>query len=290
MRFDPKSLHGERAAADGAWSTELRARGFPHGRLAEAANLEAPDTVERLAREYVTAGATFLTTNTFAANRFNAQRFGEKVDVAAVNRAGAEIARRAAGEEGVVVLGAIGPSGKILAVREAESEQVSESFAEQARWLADGGVEGFVLETFSELAEVVQAIQAVRGATDLPIIASLSFDSGPQRTKTMMGVDAAAAAVACEQAGADVVGSNCGVGVAQALPAVVALRAACGLPLWVKPNAGLPELENGRAVYRQTPEEFASFVPMLFEAGANVVGGCCGCGPEHVRRIAAQVR
>jgi 5-methyltetrahydrofolate--homocysteine methyltransferase len=103
----------------------------------------------------------------------------------------------------------------------------------------------------------------------------------------MMGVAAAEAVAALEQAGADMIGSNCGVGVAQALPAVVALRAACALPLWVKPNAGLPELEQGRAVYRQTPEEFASFVPTLFEAGANVVGGCCGSGPAHIRRVAA---
>jgi methionine synthase I (cobalamin-dependent) len=286
MRFDPKSLLNRRAVADGAWSTELRSRGVAHGRPAEAANVDQPDLVEQLARDYVDAGARFLTTNTFAANRFNAARFGN-ADVGDVNRKGAEIARRAAEGADVVVLGSIGPSGKILAVRESDSQRVSESFADQAAALVEGGVDGIILETFSELAEVVQAVQAVRRICKLPLIASLSFDSGPQRTKTMMGVAAAEAVAALEQAGADMIGSNCGVGVAQALPAVVALRAACALPLWVKPNAGLPELEQGRAVYRQTPEEFASFVPTLFEAGANVVGGCCGSGPAHIRRVAA---
>jgi 5-methyltetrahydrofolate--homocysteine methyltransferase len=117
----------------------------------------------------------------------------------------------------------------------------------------------------------------------------MSFDAGPQRTRTMMGAQAGECATALEDAGADIIGCNCGSGINHVLPAVVALRAATSLPLWVKPNAGLPELEDGRAVWKQTPEEFAGFVPQLLDAGANIIGGCCGSGPEHIRRVAKVV-
>jgi methionine synthase I (cobalamin-dependent) len=209
--------------------------------------------------------------------------------VAEINRRGAELAREAIGDRQAFVAGSIGPSGKILAIREATEEQLTPIFAAQAAALAAGGADAILLETFSELAEVLLALRAAKDATGLPVIASLSFDSGPQRTRTMMGAEAGECASALEDAGADVVGCNCGSGISNVLPAVVALRAATSLPLWVKPNAGLPELEDGRAVWKQTPEEFASFVPQILEAGANIVGGCCGSGPEHVRRVVAVV-
>ena len=134
------------------------------------------------------------------------------------------------------------------------------------------------------------ALRVVKDTAALPVIASMSFDSGPQRTRTMMGTPAEECAAALEDAGADVIGCNCGSGINHALPAVVALRAATALPLWVKPKAGLPELEDGRAVWKQTPEEFATYLPQILDAGANIVGGCCGSGPEHIQRVAALAR
>ena len=211
------------------------------------------------------------------------------MDVTELNRAGAELARRAAEGHEIVVVGSIGPSGKILAVREISEDKLSPVFAEQAQALAAGGVDAILLETFSELAEILIALKAAQGATGLPVIASMSFDSGPQRTRTMMGARAEDCAAALDDAGAAVVGCNCGGGIDKFLPAVVALRGATKLPLWVKPNAGLPELVDGRAVYRQTPEEFTAVVPTLMDAGANILGGCCGTGPEHIRRVAALV-
>jgi len=187
------------------------------------------------------------------------------------------------------VAGSIGPSGKILAVREVAEEQLATAFAEQATALADGGADVIVLETFSELAEILLALEAVGKATGLPVIASMSFDSGPQRTRTMMGAKAEDCASALEEAGADAVGCNCGAGVATILPTVVALRANTELPLWVKPNAGLPELEDGQVVYKQTPDEFGHHVPTLLDAGVNIIGGCCGTGPGHIKRVAALV-
>ncbi len=289
MPIDLTQYAGDVTVADGGWSTQLQARGVPAAAPAELANLTHPHLVTALAREYVAAGARFITTNTFAANAPAFARHGNDFDLAEINRRGAELAREAVGDSGALVAGSIGPSGKILAVGEARPETLREAFAAQAAALAEGGADLIVLETFSELAEILIALEAARTATGLPVIASMSFDSGPQRTRTMMGVKAEESAAALQENGAAAVGCNCGVGIATILPAVVALRAHTRLPLWVKPNAGLPELEQGRAVYKQTPEEFGKHVPTLLDAGANILGGCCGTGPEHIARVAALV-
>lgn len=288
-RFNPDALSGSVTVADGGWSTQLQLRGLAPQVMAESANMTHAELITTLARDYLAAGAAFITTNTFAANRFNLERRGVKHSVAEVNRRGAELARQAVADQPAFVAGSIGPSGKILAVRETTPDQLLAVFAEQARALADGGVDVILLETFSELAEILLAVRAVKDATALPIIASMSFDSGPQRTRTMMGALAGECAAALEDAGAEIIGTNCGAGIEHALPAVVALRAATTRPLWVKPNAGLPELEEGKTVWKQTAEEFASFVPQILDAGANIVGGCCGSGPAHIRRVAAVV-
>lgn len=278
-------LRGRVTVADGAWSTALLARGLPPGVAAETANLTHPGLVAALAQEYVAAGARFLSTNTFAANRFLLSRRAPGTDVVALNREGARLAREAAGP-GVTVAGCMGPSGAILAVREIDESELAEGLREQAEALAAGGVDVLLLETFSEPAEIALAIRVVLEATGLPVIASMSFDSGPQRTHTLMGASADRCAEVMEEAGAAVVGCNCGAGIAHVLPAVVALRAHTTRPLWVKPSAGPPDLVEGRTVYRQTAEEFAGHVPTLIEAGAEIIGGCCGTAPEHIRRVA----
>jgi methionine synthase I (cobalamin-dependent) len=275
--------------ADGGWSTQLQARGVPTDVPAELANLTHPHLVEALARDYVAAGARFITTNTFSANRYIFERRAPAHDLAQVNRRGAALARKVAAEAGALTAGSIGPSGKILAVGEVKESELTELFTAHAVALAEGGADVIVLETFSELAEVLLALEAVRKATGLPIIASMSFDSGPQRTRTMMGARAEDCASALEEAGADAVGCNCGGGIATFLPIVVALRANTSLPLWVKPNAGLPELVDGQVVYRQTPDEFGHYIPDLLEAGASIVGGCCGSSPDHIKRVSALV-
>lgn len=290
MKFDSEALKQGIWVADGGWSTQLQARGMPVNVMAETANITHPELVADLARAYLEAGAQFITTNTFGANAINMERRRVTAgDAREINRRGAELARAAVGAREALVVGSIGPSGKILAIRESTGEQLAPIFAEQAAALAAGGADAILLETFSELAEILLALRAVKEASGLPVIASMSFDSGPQRTRTMMGSEAGECATALEDAGADVVGCNCGCGIDSILPAVVALRAATSLPLWVKPNAGLPELEDGQAVWKQTPEEFAAHLPSILQTGANIVGGCCGSGPEHVRRIAALV-
>jgi len=307
MTLDVGALRNVVTVADGGISTQLQLRGLPGALMAETANVSHPQLVQDLARAYLDAGARFLTTNTFAANCFALERRKAAHSVADVNQRGAELIRaaiegwrptgkaasaaerRGAAIPPTLVAGSIGPSGKILAVREATEEQLAPAFAEQAKALAAGGADVIVLETFSELREIVLALQAVKQATGLPVIASMSFDSGPQRTRTMMGAKAEECGAALDEAGADIIGCNCGGGISTILPAVVALRAATKKPLWVKPNAGLPELEDGKPVWRQTPEEFAAFLPQILDAGANIVGGCCGSGPEHIRKISGLV-
>lgn len=290
MRFDPQSLRAAAHVADGAWFTELQARGLGPGvPVVELANLAYPLKVVELAYKYLEAGAEFLSTNTFSANRLVLRQRGITASVEEINSAAVRIAREVAGPRDVPVLGVLGPSGKILAVREVGEQELAEVFVEQARVLAAGGADALLLETFSEIAELVLAVKAVKEATGLPVIACMSFDSGPQYTRTIMGTPAGAAAEALEQVGADVIGCNCGAGIAWALPAVVALRAATARPVWCKPSAGLPDLEEGHAVYSFPVEDFVSDIGELLDAGANVVGGCCGAGPEHIRRVAALV-
>jgi 5-methyltetrahydrofolate--homocysteine methyltransferase len=289
MKLDLGQLEKRVMVCDGGWSTQLVKRGLPLEQMAESGNLSHPELVAQLAQEYADAGSEIVITNTFSANTFALERHGLADKLEEINRRGAEINQEAVGERAVVA-GSIGPSGKMLAVKEITPEHLSEAVVKQAQALADGGVDAIVLETFSELAEILTALKAVRSVSDVPVIASMSFDAGPQRTRTMMGARAEECAAALDDAGADVIGCNCGVGIEHVLPVVVALRGATKKPLWVKPNAGMPELVEGKSVWKQTPEEFAGYVPQLVEAGATIVGGCCGSGPEHLAKVSATVK
>lgn len=289
-QLDWEGLRTAVMVADGGWSTVLRAAGLPIGVAApEFMNRESPALVTALAERYLESGARLLTTNTFSANRIALARFKAADDAAELCRAGARIIRSAATQRGAVVAGCIGPTGKILAVDEISEADAARAFAEAAAALADGGSDLILLETFSELRELLVAVQAVRKAGNLPIIASLSFDSGPQRTRTLMGAEASQCAAALQDAGVAAIGSNCGAGPGAALPAVVALRAATRLPILARPNAGLPEVEDDRVVYRLTPEDFAKEMAPLIDAGANILGGCCGVTAAHIARLAGLV-
>ena len=173
---------------------------------------------------------------------------------------------------------------------ETSTDDLAAAFTQTAEAVAFGGVDAIVLETFNELAELQIALAAVRKATDLPVVACMTFSSGPDKTRTMMGNSPAEFARAAKAGGADAVGANCGAGPEQYVVVTRMLREACDLPLWIKPNAGLPELgRDGRAHFRMGPEEFASYAPKLVAAGAAFLGGCCGTGPAHIRALAAAI-
>jgi methionine synthase I (cobalamin-dependent) len=269
---------------DGGWGTQVQARGLPLGTCPDGWNLTRPEKVEEVARAYVDAGSQVILTNTFGANRFILARHDLAGRVAEINRAGAEISRRAAGDR-ARVFASIGPSGKMLLMGEVTAEELEDAFAEQAEALAAGGADAIVIETMSDPAEARAAVAAAR-QTGLPVVASMTFDSGAAKDRTMMGTTPEQAAEALLDAGADCIGSNCGQGIAGFVAICRRLAAASqGRPVWIKANAGLPEIVDGQTVYRQTPAEFAELVPSLVEAGAAFVGGCCGTSPDFIRAV-----
>jgi methionine synthase I (cobalamin-dependent) len=186
------------------------------------------------------------------------------------------------------VFASIGPTGKLLLTGETTEEELRAVFSEQVRALAEGGAEAIVIETMSDLTEAKAALAAAK-ETGLPVVACMVFDTGKNRDRTMMGATPEQVARELTEAGASAVGANCGSGIEAYVPVCRRLRAATHLPVWIKPNAGMPELIEGRTVWRATPEEFAAQVPALVEAGAAFVGGCCGTSPEFVRAVARKL-
>lgn len=269
---------------DGAWGTQLQARGLAAGELPDLWNLTHPEPVAGVARAYVEAGSRVILTNTFGANRFRLSDAGLADRVAEINEAGARLSREAAGNR-AFVFASIGPTGKMLMMGEVTPEEISAAFWEQAAALARGGADALVVETMSDLEEARLAVTAAK-ETGLPVVGSMVFDSGKDKDRTMTGITPEAAAVGLLEAGADVIGSNCGQGIAGFVKICARLKsAAASRPVWIKANAGLPELKDGKPFYRTTPAEFVSFVPGLLEGGANFIGGCCGTSPEFIRAI-----
>jgi methionine synthase I (cobalamin-dependent) len=271
---------------DGAWGTELQARGLPSGVTPDSWNLTQPDRVESVARAYAEAGSQVVLTNTFRANAV-AMHGSSEADLDAINRAGVALSRRAAGQ--ALVFASIGPTGKILLSGEISAEQASAAFAAQAASLAAAGADALLIETMSDIEEARLAVTAAK-STGLPVLASFAFDSGKNKDRTMMGATPEAVAAAMVEAGADAVGANCGVGVEQAVPICRRLRAACGLPLWIKPNAGLPTIEGRSLRYNTSAEFFASHYAALRDAGAAFLGGCCGSTPDFIRALLSAQR
>lgn len=266
---------------DGAWGTQLQARGLPPGDTPDGWNLARPLAVEEVARAYVEAGSRIILTNTFRANRIAMSQVSE-AELDAINRAGVEISRRAA--QGVLVFASIGPPGKQLASGEVTRDALCAAFRAQARSLAAAGADALLLETMSDLEEARLAVEAAR-ATGLPVVASFTFQSGSNKDRTLTGATPEAMAAAMAEAGADALGANCGMGVEQAIPLCRRLRAATSLPLWIKPNAGLPAVQGGTLHYPISAELFASHFAALRDAGASFLGGCCGSTPAFIRAL-----
>jgi methionine synthase I (cobalamin-dependent)/5,10-methylenetetrahydrofolate reductase len=263
--------------ADGATGTVLHERGVPVDGCIELANAEQPDLVRQLHEDYVLAGADLIQTNTFGANRFRLAAYGLEGRVAELNRLGVEIARGVAAAAGrrVFVAGDVGPLGQ-----EAPETEARAAFAEQMRALAEAGVDVLLLQTFTSLAEATLAVRTAREvAADLPVIAEISF--GPD-DRTVDGHGAQEAAVALRYAGADVVGANCGEGPSAALRLVRQMAEIDGVRLAAQPSAGRPTLLQRRVVYQVTAGEFADYARRFVDAGAVVIGGCCGTSPRHI--------
>jgi len=268
---------------DGAWATQLQARGLKLGDCADAWNLTHPDRVEEVPRAYIEAGSRIVLTNTFGANRFLLSRHGLDDKVAQINRAGVEISLRAAAGR-AHVFASVGPTGVMLAMGEQSQSDLQEAFAEQVQALADAGTDAVVVETMADPAEATLAVIAAK-QTGLPVVACMVFDSGANKDRTLMGATPEQAAEQLTDAGADCIGSNCGQGIEGFVAICKRLHEATDRPIWIKPNRGLPRMVDGHTVYDQTAAQFAEHVPALVEAGAGFIGGCCGTTPEFIQAV-----
>jgi methionine synthase I (cobalamin-dependent) len=266
---------------DGAWGTELQAQGLDTGECPDIWNLTHPAAVRGVAAAYAGAGSRIVLTNTFRANRLALERAGLADQVAAINTAGVELSRE--GAAGFAkVFASIGPSGAMLAMGDVSTESLRAAFTEQAQVLASAGADGLVIETMSDLDEAVLAVQAAH-TTGLPVVGCMVYDSGRNKDRTMMGTTPEQAAVRLAEAGADVIGANCGCGIEGYISVAARLRATTKLPVWIKANAGLPELVDGRVTYSMTPQQFATHALRL--EGVAYIGGCCGTNPDFIRAL-----
>ena len=273
---------------DGAWGTELQAQGLGVDECPDTWNVTHPERVEQVARRYVEAGSRVILTNTFRANRIALALFGLADRTRDILRAGVSISRRAA-QEHARVFASVGPSGRLLAAGDQTESALHDAFAEATETLADAGADGLVVETMTDLQEARIAVDAAH-RTGLPVVACLVFDSGRQHDRTMMGNTPEQAAEQLVAAGADVIGANCGRGGSGYLDVCRRLVAASDRPVWIKLNAGLPEVVDGRIVYRTSADEFADQAARLVDLGASFVGGCCGTTPSFIEALRERMR
>ena len=273
---------------DGAMGTQLAEAGLEMG---GKTNITYPDAVLSIHQQYAECGADMIITNTLTMNRINIESHKMDVDVTEVNLAGARLARSAV-REGQYVLGDMGSTGKMLKpYGDLSTDDAYSAFKEQAIILAEGGVDGIIIETMFDLAEALCCIRACKDAVDLPVIVSMSFNTMQRGGRTIMGNSAQDCAKALMEAGACVVGANCGnIDPFQMSEIISKMREVTSLPLLAQPNAGIPRFVESRTVFEMSPSDFAEGVNRCIESGAQLVGGCCGTSPAHIRAVAKRTR
>lgn len=277
--------------SDGAWGTFLQKQGLKPGDCPELWNKTHRNNVFAIAASYINAGADMIGTNSFGCSRFKLEHFGLADRSEELNIAAAEISREAAGPDSHVIA-SIGPTGKLLLMGDVTEEDLYNAFKQQAIALEKGGADACCIETFAAIDEATQAVKAVKENTGLEIICTFTFEKTLQgEFRTMMGVSPTHMAVAMVEAGADIIGTNCGNGMKNMTEIVKEMRKADpSTPILVHANAGMPRNVNGVDIFPETPEEMAENALAVVNAGANIIGGCCGTTPEHISAIARVVR
>jgi methionine synthase I (cobalamin-dependent) len=268
---------------DGSWGTQMQKRGLKRGECPDSWNLSHPERVLEVAQQYVDAGSQIILTNTFGGSRLALKKFELGDKTVDINSAGVEISKKAAGDR-AHVFASIGPTGLMLVTRETTEAELQSVFEEQAAAQARAGADGIIVETMIDVTEARIAAAAAR-QTGLPVIVSMVYDSGVDKDRTMMGNSPEEVIEELKPLGIDGIGANCGKGIEAFLPICARLRKATDLPIWIKPNAGLPEIVDDKTVFRTTAQEFVQYIPEMIQAGAGFIGGCCGTDQVFVKAI-----
>jgi len=280
---------GEILVSDGAWGTFLHSKGLKPGQCPELWNIEHSEEVFDIAKSYTDAGADMVETNSFGGSSFKLAHYGLSSRASEFNEAAAAISRKAAGDK--LVLGSVGPTGKILMMGELTPEEMYESFKEQVIALEKGGVDAIIVETMTDLEEAVLAVKAAKENTSREVICTMTFQQTPEgEFRSMMGVSPTEMVAGLIPEGVDIIGANCGNGIEGMIQIVREIRA-CNpdIPVLVHANAGMPVFRDGVTLFPETPEQTAGFVKAIIDAGVNIIGGCCGTTPEHIRQITKAV-
>lgn len=276
--------------ADGAWGTFLQKSGLELGHPPELLNITSPDIVRHIADSYINAGSDIILTNSFGGHPLRLKDFRLEDKAYEINKLASEISRNASGRN-FLVAGSMGPSGAFRKLNDAPDKEVFDGFKLQAKALIEGGADAICIETMYSINEAYLAIKAVKEYTDAEIICTFTFDKTLSGYRTMMGVTPNEMVNCIAEAGADVIGANCGNGIEQIIHVVREMRERNNsIPIMAKPNAGLPYMDNGVLNYYETPDIMKDYFKELLNAGASIIGGCCGTGPKHIKVFSDMLR
>ncbi len=281
---------GETLIFDGATGTYLQNNGLEPGGSPELMNASAPDTIKGMAEHYFDAGSDIVLTNTFGGNKFMLKRYGAEERLYELNKTAADLARAAA-PEGKYVAGSIGPTGEFIEPLGSVTEvELYDTFSEMSKAFEAGGADAVMIETQLAIEEAAIAVRAAKETTGLVVMATMVFDKGPRGYFTMMGVTPEQAVEGLEEAGADIVGTNCGNGIERMVEIATRMRAVTDKYLVVQSNAGLPVIRNGETCYLESPEFMAEHYRKLADLPINILGGCCGTTADHIRALVESIR
>lgn len=276
---------GRILTSDGAWGTYLFKKGLATGTCPEEWNLTHYEDVFDIAKSYILAGSDIISTNSFGSNYFKLMQYNLQEKLSEICQTAAEISRKAAGND-KMVMASIGPTGKFLIMGDVTEEELYDTFKMQSVAFEKGGADAVCIETFYALDEAEQAIKAVKENTSLEVICTFTFDKSGDEFKTLMGVSPEQMTESLINYGADIIGANCGFGYEDMPKIVQSIRSVSrSIPIIIQANAGLPVFENDQLIYSETPEKIKTIIPKIIEAGANIIGGCCGTTPEHIKVI-----